>query len=197
MSGSPEVQPPEPPRVVVPRWVQLVLLPLALLALWALAKAAGKVLLIFVVAALIALILNPAVAFVQRPRVSRGLAVLTVYVAFFLTLAVIGFLLANPISNQARSFTHNAPHLVSEANRTFAKFQRDLNNDGLHVELIKQGKTALQTIQGKLDKSAGSIASFGGGAADGSRGRDLRPRARVRAERVHAPVRAAHRRARA
>ena len=40
----------EPPRVVVPRWVQLVLLPLALLALWALAKAAGKVLLIFIVA---------------------------------------------------------------------------------------------------------------------------------------------------
>ena len=46
--------------MVVPRWVQLVLLPLALLALWALAKAAGKVLLIFVVAAVIALILNPA-----------------------------------------------------------------------------------------------------------------------------------------
>ena len=53
-SGSParsdEQRAREPPRVVVPRWVQLVLLPLALLALWALAKAAGKVLLIFVVA---------------------------------------------------------------------------------------------------------------------------------------------------
>ncbi len=33
-------------RTVVPRWVQLVLLPLSLLALYALAKAAGKVLLI-------------------------------------------------------------------------------------------------------------------------------------------------------
>jgi hypothetical protein len=32
---------PGPPRTVVPRWVQLVLLPVALLALWALAKAAG------------------------------------------------------------------------------------------------------------------------------------------------------------
>jgi predicted PurR-regulated permease PerM len=159
--GAP--RPSEPARVVVPRWVQLVLLPVALLALWALAKAAGKVLLIFVVAALIALILNPAVSLVQRPRVSRGLAVLAVYLAFFLTLVGIGFLLANPISTQARSFTHNAPHLVSEANKTLAALQRDLNNDGLHVTLIKQGKTALQTIQDKLDKSAGSIASFGGG----------------------------------
>ena len=66
---SPELPPQaEPPRAIVPRWVQLVLLPVALFALWALAKAAGKVLLIFVIAALIALILHPAVAFVQRPR---------------------------------------------------------------------------------------------------------------------------------
>ena len=84
------------------------LLPVALLALWALAKAAGKVLLIFVIAALIALILNPAVAFVQRPRVPRGLAVLIVYLAFFLTLVGIGFLLANPISSQVRTFTRQS-----------------------------------------------------------------------------------------
>ena len=150
------------PRVVVPRWVQLVLLPLAVLALWALAKAAGKVLLIFIVAAVIALILNPAVTIVQRPRVPRGVAVLTVYLAFFLTLVGIGFLLANPIANQARSFTRNAPHLVSEANRTLAKIQRGLNNDGIHVKFIRQGKTALQTFQEKVAKSASSIASFGG-----------------------------------
>src|ERR1700691_2792871 len=101
-----------PPRAVVPRWVQLVLLPLTLLALWALAKAAGKVLLIFVVAAVIALILNPAVAFLQRSRLPRVLAVLAVSLAFFRTLAGIGVLLANPISNQVRTFTHSLPNLV-------------------------------------------------------------------------------------
>ena len=42
LTDSPGPGPPEPPRVVVPRWVQLVLLPLALLAVWALAKAAGR-----------------------------------------------------------------------------------------------------------------------------------------------------------
>ena len=47
----------------MPRWVQLVLLPLASSRLWAIAKAAGKVLLLFIVAGLIALILNPVVAF--------------------------------------------------------------------------------------------------------------------------------------
>jgi putative heme transporter len=151
-----------PPRTVVPRWVQLVVLPIALLALYALAKAAGKVLIIFILAAVIALILNPVVNLVQRPRVPRGLAVLAVYLAFFLTLVGIGFLLANPITNQARSIIHHEPQLVSEANKTLATWQRELNSNGLHVKFIKQGETALQTLEDKLKKSAGSIATFGG-----------------------------------
>lgn len=152
-------------RVVVPRWVQLVLLPLALLALWALAKAAGKVLVIFVIAGLIALILNPAVALLHRSRLPRGLAVLAVYVAFFLTLAGIGFLLANPISDQVRTFSRNLPHIVDEANRTLANAQHKLDRDGIHLELVKQGKTALQSIEGKVAKSADKLVSFGGALA--------------------------------
>jgi predicted PurR-regulated permease PerM len=163
LTDDPHRRGPEPPRVVVPRWVQLVMLPIALLALWALARAAGKVLVIFIVAAVIALILNPAVAFVQRGRLPRGLAVLTVYLAFFLTLVGIGFLLANPISHQVQSFTHNLPALVSEANESLASLEGWLHRHGIHVQFIKQGKTALQTIQDKVAKSAGSLASFGGG----------------------------------
>jgi predicted PurR-regulated permease PerM len=163
LTDEPRSRGPEPPRVVVPRWVQLVMLPIALLALWALARAAGKVLVIFIVAAVIALILNPAVALVQRGRLPRGLAVLTVYLAFFLTLVGIGFLLANPISHQVQSFTHNLPALVKEANESLASLERWLHKHGVHVQFIKQGKTALQTIQDKVAKSAGSLASFGGG----------------------------------
>jgi len=154
---------PSPPRVVVPRWVQLVLLPLALLGAWALAKAAGKVLLIFIVAGVIALILNPAVALLQRSRLPRGLAVLAVYLGFFLILAGIGLLLANPISNQVRSFTHALPGLVNEANRTIVSLEGDLHRLGIHARLAEQGKTALQTLQDKLSKSGGSVVSFGGG----------------------------------
>jgi predicted PurR-regulated permease PerM len=155
--------PPQPPRALVPRWVQLVMLPIAVLALWAIAKAAGKVLLIFIVAAVIALILNPAVAFLQRRRLPRGLAVLTVYLAFFLALTGVGLLLANPISNQVESFSRTVPHLTRQANKTIAHLQTTLNNDGIHVHFIKQGETALQTLGDKVVKGSSSIASFGGG----------------------------------
>lgn len=155
----------EPQRVVIPRWVQLVLLPLTLLAVWALAKAAGKVLVIFIIAGLIALLLNPAVAFLHRSRLPRGLAVLAVYLAFFLTLAGIGFLLANPISDQVRTFSDNLPHIEGEANKSIENLQHYLDHHGVHVELVKQGKTALQSIEGKVAKSAAKLASFGGALA--------------------------------
>jgi predicted PurR-regulated permease PerM len=162
LTDTPPEQTAEPPRVVVPRWVQLVGLPLSVLALWLLAKAAGKVLLLFIIAGLIALILNPAVSFVQRGRVPRGLAVLAVYVAFFVGLAGIGVLLANPISNQVRTFTNNLPTIVNEANKKLAEAQNELNHAGIHVELVKPGKTALQSIQAKVAKSASKFVSFGG-----------------------------------
>jgi putative heme transporter len=162
LADSPEVEPPEPGRVVVPRWVQLVALPLTVLAAWALAKAAGKVMLLFIIAGLIALILNPAVSFVQRGRMPRGLAVLAVYVAFFVGLAGIGVLLANPISNQVRTFTNNLPTITNEANKKLAEFETTLNQNGFHVHIVKPGKTALQSIQAKVAKSASKFVSFGG-----------------------------------
>src|ERR1700719_3906501 len=54
------------PTAVVPRWIQLVVLPLALLGLWALARASGPVLLVLIAASTVALILNPLVQRLHR-----------------------------------------------------------------------------------------------------------------------------------
>src|SRR5215216_3267694 len=48
--GAPAARGAAVPRVMVPRWIQLVALPLLVLALWMVAVAAGPVLLIFTVA---------------------------------------------------------------------------------------------------------------------------------------------------
>jgi predicted PurR-regulated permease PerM len=152
-----------PPRTLVPRWVQLVLLPLAIVAAFLLARAAGKILLIFIIAALIGLILNPAVETLQRRgRLPRGLAVLTVYLGFFLALAGIGLLLANPVSNQVEAFAHNLPHLIHEGESALAGVQSTLNKAGLHIKLVGHGKTALQTLKATIEKSASSLVSTAG-----------------------------------
>ena len=153
-TGSP------PPPVVLPKWVQLVLLPLALLGLWALARAAGTVLLILVAASTLALILNPLIKRLQRARVPRGLAILFVYLAMLAALIGVGILLANPISTQVNRFAKNVPSLVRHANHDLANLQHFLNKHGIKVQIQQQGQTALQTLQKNVLKSTGNIVSF-------------------------------------
>jgi predicted PurR-regulated permease PerM len=173
VSGDEDLEALEPPArdrgapvppVVVPRWVQLVMLPLGLLALWALARAAGAVLVVFVAAAVLALILNPAVSFLQqRVRLPRGLAVVATYIGLLLVVVGVGFLLANPIADQAARFGRDVPHIVDDANHRLDDLQSYLNRHGVHVKIKKQGETALQTLQDKVVGGTSSIVAFGGG----------------------------------
>ena len=70
----------------IPRWIQLIALPLLVLAAWALAGALQSTLIVFIIAALVALLLNPFVRSLMRLRLRRGLAVLIVYLAGFALL---------------------------------------------------------------------------------------------------------------
>jgi predicted PurR-regulated permease PerM len=147
--------------VVVPRWIQLVALPLALLAVYAIAKAAGTVVLIFVTAGVIALILNPLVASLQSARLPRGLAIVCVYVGFLGVLILAGILLANPISDQVTALRDDIPSITRSANRRLADVQEYFDRKGINVEIKRQGETALQTLQDKVVGGTDSVVSFG------------------------------------
>jgi predicted PurR-regulated permease PerM len=148
------------PPVIVPRWIQLVLLPIALLGLWALARAAGPVLLILIIASVIALILNSPVKILERRRVHRGLAIFLVYLAGFAIVVGTGVLLSDPVSTQVSNFANDVPSLVNKANKELANVQTWLNNHGIKIQIQKQGQTALQTLQKNVLKSSGSVVSF-------------------------------------
>jgi predicted PurR-regulated permease PerM len=153
------------PRVVepsvVPRWIQLVALPLGLLATFAILKAAGVVVLIFVTAAVIALILNPLVSGLQRARFPRILAIFTVYVGFLALLTGAGILLANPISDQVTTLRNDIPSITRSANERLADVQDYFDDHNINIEIKKQGETALETLQDKVVGGTDSIVSFG------------------------------------
>jgi predicted PurR-regulated permease PerM len=153
--------PPPVPPVVVPRWIQLVVVPLALLGLWALARASGSVLLILIIASIVALMLNPLVEWIQRrAHIPRGLAIPSVYLGGLAILAGIGILLANPISTQVTRFANDLPNLERQANHDLDQVQKFFNRNGIHVQIEKQGHTALQTLTSNLGKYSKNIASF-------------------------------------
>jgi predicted PurR-regulated permease PerM len=146
--------------VVVPRWIQLVMLPLSLLALWALARAAGSVLLILLAASTIALMLNPPVRMLARRGIPRGLAILVLYLGVFGFVGGCGVLLANPISTQVSHLERDVPHFIYKANLDLASLQRWIDNRGLHIQIEKQGQTALQTLEHNILTRSSDIVSF-------------------------------------
>ena len=158
LEGEP---PPSAEPVVVPRWIQLVALPLLLLLGFAIIKAAGTVVLLFVTAAVIALILNPLVAGLQRFHLPRGVAIVCVYLGFVAALAAAGVLLANPISDQVTALRDDIPSITDSANQRLADVQDYFDRKGINVEIKKQGHTALDTLQSKVVGGTDSIVSFG------------------------------------
>ncbi len=155
-AGSPRL--PVAP-VVVPRWVQAVVAPLALLALYELARAAGTILLVFIFASVIALILNPMAKRFEQVM-PRGLSIVTVYLALFATLSGLGILVSNPVSTQVDHFSSNVPHIVRQANHELDSLQKFLKRNGIPIQIEQQGQTALSTLEKKVTKSSGSILSF-------------------------------------
>ncbi len=151
---------PRVPPVVVPRWVQLVLLPLALLAVYEIARAAGTVLLIALFASIIALIFNPLVSKQRRIGIPRGLAIPLVYLGALVAVLAVLAALSAPITGQLSTFQSNVPHLVKKANNELLSIQSFLDHHGLKVHIAKQGQTALQTFEKEVLKRSGAILSF-------------------------------------
>jgi predicted PurR-regulated permease PerM len=145
--------------MMVPRWVQMVLLPLALLGLWELGHAIGTLLVVVVAAGVIAVILNPLAKHFQTV-VPRALAIVLSYLTVLLIFAAIGALFSAPLSTQLGHFSDHFPKFVTHVNRDLVSIQNFLNSHGIKVHIAQQGHSALQTLQKQVLKSSGSILSF-------------------------------------
>ena len=104
---------PSGPTIRVPRWVQLVGLPVGLLIIWMLAGVLGHVLFLFLTASVIAFLLNPLVRDLQRLRLPRGVAVALVFLIFATAVAFVGLALGSVVADQTRSATARADDYVT------------------------------------------------------------------------------------
>jgi predicted PurR-regulated permease PerM len=161
---APRSDPPAAPAavapVVVPRWIQAVVLPLAIIGAYLLLRAAGPVALIFIIATLVALLLNPFVVMLQRAHFPRGIAVLCVFLGLIAVLGAVGAVLADPIGDQASRFSNAVPGIVDDANAELADLQEWLDDNGINVEVANQGETALETLGARVTEGSGELVSF-------------------------------------
>jgi predicted PurR-regulated permease PerM len=169
------------PKIQIPRWIQLVGLPLALIALWIVAGRVFHVVFLFLVALLIALLLDPLVRAISRVHVRRwslprGLAVAIVYLSFAAALIVAIWALATVVVDQSKTaanrldsyFTdvHGHPGRT-DADRDVDRLQHWLDTHGLRaVKIQERGHRLVKQIREKdVGKYTHRVISFLEGAA--------------------------------
>jgi predicted PurR-regulated permease PerM len=150
------VPPRAPVTIEIPRWSQLVLLPILLLLIWTVAGAVRHVLFLFLVAMLIALLLNPLVRWLGRARIPRGAAVGLVYLAFAAVVAVAILALATVVVQQTRSAAHRIDNYFTTdsghppqtgAEQDLVRFQGWLDHHHLgSVHAERQGRKFLDQV---------------------------------------------------
>ena len=133
-----------PPRIEIPRWIQLVGLPLLLLLAWSVLATTAHVVVLFIVAALIALVFDPIVRAFGRVGVRRGFAVALVYLAVAAALVVGIVALTTAVVGQTKSAANrfNAYFTVKHGRSGQTSAYRDVNRlqqwlDTHHLSSLK------------------------------------------------------------
>ena len=163
-------------KIEIPRWIQLVGLPILLLLLWVVAGAVRHVVFLFLVALLIALLLSPLVRVVQRVRIPRGLAVALVYLVFAIALiaaiGALGTVLVSETKTAAKRvdsyFTDvNGRTGQVDADRDVDKLQRWLDTHSLgSIHIEKRGHELVRDIRKHdVGKYTNKVVDFLEGAA--------------------------------
>jgi predicted PurR-regulated permease PerM len=131
-------------KMVVPRWIQLVGLPLLLVGVWVVAGAVRHVVFLFLVSALIALLLNPVVRALGKFWIPRGFAVAIVYLTFAAVVALVGIALATVVVNQTKSASDRVDTYFTEDSGQPPRTQAERDVDRLQVWLDAHGLERVQ-----------------------------------------------------
>jgi predicted PurR-regulated permease PerM len=144
-------------KVEIPRWIQLVGLPLALLFLWTLASAVSHVVFLFLVAALIALLLDPLVRALGRLRIPRGFSIAFVYLSFAAAIVVGAIALGAVVIDQSREAADRIDTYLTvergqtgqtEAEQDVDRLQAWLDDHGLErIQVRKQGQDFVDSLR--------------------------------------------------
>jgi predicted PurR-regulated permease PerM len=145
------------PKIEIPRWIQLVGLPLVLLFVWTMASAVAHVVFLFLVAALIALLLDPLVRALGRLRIPRGFSIAVVYLSFAAVLVVSAIAIGAVVVDQSREAADRIDTYLTvehgrtgqtDAERDVDQLQTWLDDHGLErIEVREQGQDLVDSLR--------------------------------------------------
>jgi predicted PurR-regulated permease PerM len=127
------------PTIKIPRWVQLVGLPVLAVLAFLLASTLGHVLFLFLTASVIAFMLNPLVRDLTRLKLPRGMAVTVVYLVFASVVTAILIAIGVVAFDQARNAADKIDEYVTEEQGDTGLTAAEEDLDGLQAWLDDHG----------------------------------------------------------
>ena len=163
------------PTIQIPRWIQLVVLPVLLVLAFLLAAKLGHVLFLFLTASVIAFTLNPLVRDLTRIKVPRSISVFVVYtifasvvIALLIAIGVIAFDRASRAADRADDYvSEELDSGQTAAELDLDRLQAWLDDNGLErIQVREQINEWLDGLSGgEISGYAQDAIAFAQGAA--------------------------------
>jgi len=152
------------PTIQIPRWIQLVGLPVLLVLAFFFAKSLGHVLFLFLAAGVIAFTLNPLVRDLTRLKVPRALSVLIVYTIFATAVVALLIAIGAVAFDQARSAAERIDDYVANEIPGKGQTAAEVDIDGLQAWLDDHGLEQIR-VRDQFNEwidslSAGEISGY-------------------------------------
>jgi predicted PurR-regulated permease PerM len=149
---------PSGATIRIPRWIQLVGLPVLFVVAFMLARPLGHVIFLFLTAAVIAFMLNPLVRDLQRLRLPRGLSVAVVYLLFLAAILAVLIGLGTIAVDQSRTAGERIDTYVTEESPRTGKTELQADVDRLQGWLNDHGLEGVK-IEDEVDNWIGSLGA--------------------------------------
>ncbi len=135
--------------------------------LWIAGQTIGRVIFVFLVSVVIALLLNPLVRLLRKVHVPRGIAVATVFLSFIGAVAAAIILLIPPIQNQIQAIRGNLPLYTDLAQRQVQNLQAFFERNGIRVDVQQRADSALQALKSWVNDLSGNAVAYSLSALSG------------------------------
>jgi len=147
------------PTIQIPRWIQLVGLPVLLVLAFLLVSTLGHVLFLFLAASVIAFTLNPLVRDLTRLKVPRSLSVMIVFLIFAAAVAALLVAIGAIAFDQARNAAERVDVYVTDVDPATGQTAAEADVEDLQAWLDDHGLERLQ-IRERVNEW---VDSLGGG----------------------------------
>jgi len=147
------------PTIQIPRWIQLVGLPVLLVLAFLLVSTLGHVLFLFVAASVIAFTLNPLVRDLTRLKVPRSLSVMIVFLIFAAAVAALLIAIGVVAFDEARNAAERVDAYVTDVEPATGQTAAEADIEDFQVWLDDHGLARIQ-IRERVNEW---VDSLGGG----------------------------------